>query len=101
MMEGAGADEVRLVESERMNHGVCGTSISDTSCRRNLTNPPFDAKENRRRYLDKLNEIDGVDLPENKPEKNPHVPIAVFSDDGARAGLFTALQWFTDKITNR
>ena len=56
--------------------------------------PPFDQPGKRLELLGKLNEIPGVDLPENVIERRPRIPLATFANPDALARLFGAFEWF-------
>lgn len=53
---------------------------------------PFDDTEQRRELLNRLNKIDGVDLPEAKLELRPSFPVTVFAEHGDE--ICEVLDWF-------
>ncbi|WP_108989060.1 GmrSD restriction endonuclease domain-containing protein [Streptomyces coelicoflavus] len=53
---------------------------------------PFDDTEQRRELLNRLNKIDGIDLPEAKLELRPSFPVRVFSEHGEE--ICGVLDWF-------
>ncbi|MFB8111528.1 GmrSD restriction endonuclease domain-containing protein [[Kitasatospora] papulosa] len=53
---------------------------------------PFDDTEQRRELLRRLNEVDGIDLPEAKLELRPSFPLQVFAAQGE--AVYAALDWF-------
>ncbi|MCQ0002970.1 GmrSD restriction endonuclease domain-containing protein [Streptomyces sudanensis] len=53
---------------------------------------PFDDTETRRELLRRLNEIDGIDLPEAKLELRPSFPVRVLAEHGE--GICAVLDWF-------
>lgn len=53
---------------------------------------PFDDSENRRELLQRLNQVDGIDLPEAKLELRPSFPLSVFAEHGE--AICEALDWF-------
>ncbi|GBQ02390.1 DUF262 domain-containing protein [Streptomyces spongiicola] len=53
---------------------------------------PFDDTEQRRELLNRLNKIDGIDLPEAKLELRPSFPVSVFAQHGDR--IREVLDWF-------
>ncbi|MFC9269496.1 DUF262 domain-containing protein [Streptomyces zhihengii] len=53
---------------------------------------PFDDTEQRRELLHRLNEIDGIDLPEAKLELRPSFPVRVFAEHGP--AVSEVLDWF-------
>ncbi|MEU9304581.1 DUF262 domain-containing protein [Streptomyces sp. NPDC048269] len=56
------------------------------------TRSPFDDTEQRRELLNRLNKIDGVDLPEAKLELRPSFPVRVFAEHGDE--IREVLDWF-------
>ncbi|MEE1941125.1 DUF262 domain-containing protein [Streptomyces sp. TRM 70361] len=53
---------------------------------------PFDDTEQRRELLHRLNEIDGIELPEAKLELRPSFPVRVFAEHGDE--ICGVLDWF-------
>ncbi|MFF4232859.1 DUF262 domain-containing protein [Streptomyces sp. NPDC001820] len=53
---------------------------------------PFDDTEQRRELLQRLNKIDGIDLPEAKLELRPSFPLLVFAEHSE--AICEALDWF-------
>lgn len=53
---------------------------------------PFDDTEQRRELLNRLNEIEGIDLPEAKLELRPSFPVRVFAEHGEE--ICGVLDWF-------
>ncbi|GAB2809063.1 DUF262 domain-containing protein [Streptomyces chlorus] len=53
---------------------------------------PFDDTEQRRELLNRLNKIEGVDLPEAKLELRPSFPVRVFAEHGEE--ICEVLDWF-------
>jgi hypothetical protein len=53
---------------------------------------PFDDTEQRRELLNRLNKIDGIDLPEAKLELRPSFPVGVFVEHGEE--ICEVLDWF-------
>ncbi|MGW3625998.1 GmrSD restriction endonuclease domain-containing protein [Streptomyces sp. NPDC000880] len=53
---------------------------------------PFDDTEQRRELLQRLNKIDGIELPEAKLELRPSFPLRVFSEHGEE--ICEVLDWF-------
>ncbi|MEV4937503.1 GmrSD restriction endonuclease domain-containing protein [Streptomyces zaomyceticus] len=56
------------------------------------TRSPFDDTEQRRELLNRLNKIDGIDLPEAKLELRPSFPVGVFAEHGDE--ICEVLDWF-------
>jgi hypothetical protein len=64
-----------------------------------LTRPPFDAPEARRDFLVRLNEIPGVDLPEDAITGRPRIALPLLAaDPNALQGLKRALDWFCETV---
>jgi alkylated DNA nucleotide flippase Atl1 len=55
---------------------------------------PFDDVELRREFLNRLNKIPGVDLPEAKLELRPGFPLELLTDAASREVFIDALTWF-------
>ncbi|GAB2470720.1 GmrSD restriction endonuclease domain-containing protein [Streptomyces incanus] len=53
---------------------------------------PFDDTEQRRELLNRLNKIEGIDLPEAKLELRPSFPVRVFAEHGEE--ICGVLDWF-------
>ena len=60
--------------------------------------PPFDVLAKRELYLDKLNTIVGVNIPESKISGRPSVPITVFSEPAKLSQLLHVLGWVIEEI---
>ncbi|MER7664565.1 DUF262 domain-containing protein [Streptomyces sp. NPDC096193] len=56
------------------------------------TRSPFDDTEQRRELLNRLNKIEGIDLPEAKLELRPSFPVRVFAEHGDE--ICEVLDWF-------
>ena len=56
--------------------------------------PPFDDVELRREFLNRLNKIAGVDLPEAKLELRPGFGMELLTDAASRETFVDALTWF-------
>lgn len=59
---------------------------------------PFESIEKRRELLDRLNKIDGVNLPDDAINKRPGIPLAVLNDPNALTNLLETYDWFIDEI---
>lgn len=69
------------------------------SCFRWLRNKdPFDEEGKREQFRDRLNEIDGVDIPAEALTGNPRVSLTVFAAEGALDTLFRTLEWFIEEV---
>jgi hypothetical protein len=60
--------------------------------------PPFDDLGMREEFRQRLNKIDGIDLPASKIEMRPGFPAAVLADDDRRNSVLGVLAWFTDEV---
>jgi hypothetical protein len=56
--------------------------------------PPFDDIELRREFLNRLNKIAGVDLPDAKLELRPGFGVELLTDTASRETFVDALTWF-------
>ncbi|HYM72846.1 MAG TPA: hypothetical protein VET89_07690 [Stellaceae bacterium] len=63
-----------------------------------LRKPPFDDENKRRELLRRINEIDGVDMPDSTINSNRSIPLAILSGDTALRKLLSALDWFKDEL---
>ena len=60
--------------------------------------PPFDSDDLRAEFLDKLNEIEGVDMPSTSVSKYPSLRIRLLNDEKELNKLMNTLDWFTERI---
>jgi hypothetical protein len=56
--------------------------------------PPFDTDDKRLELLRKLNEIPGIDFPENAIAQKPSTRLEIFRDDRNLQTLLSVLEWF-------
>ena len=56
--------------------------------------PPFDQDDKRLEFLRKLNEIPGVELPDDAISRRPAIPLATFAAPGSLPKLFGVIEWF-------
>ncbi|MFH8370811.1 DUF262 domain-containing protein [Streptomyces sp. NPDC018031] len=61
------------------------------------TREPFTDPALRDEFRQRLNRIDGADIPEGKIALRPGVPLSVLGTEENRAVLFEALTWFRDR----
>ena len=62
-----------------------------------LIRPPFDSPDVRGEFLARLNQIPGVQLPEDAITRRPRIQLsALAADPTAMDGLIHALEWFRD-----
>ena len=60
-----------------------------------LTRPPFDSPDVRLEFLARLNQIPGVQLPEDAITRRPRIQLSVLAaDPAAIEGLINVLDWF-------
>lgn len=59
--------------------------------------PPFDNDSKRLELLRKLNEIPGIEFPENAISKKPSTQLDIFRDERNLKKLLTILEWFADE----
>ncbi|WP_328335511.1 MULTISPECIES: GmrSD restriction endonuclease domain-containing protein [unclassified Streptomyces] len=57
---------------------------------------PFTDRALRAELLNRLNELEGVSIPEGKLELRPSFRLSALEDDGNRERLFATLAWFRD-----
>ncbi|MGK5497182.1 GmrSD restriction endonuclease domain-containing protein [Streptomyces sp. URMC 125] len=57
---------------------------------------PFTDRALRAEFLARLNELEGVDIPEGKLELRPNIRLSVLEEDSNRELLCEALTWFRD-----
>jgi hypothetical protein len=58
--------------------------------------PPFDAPELRVEFIDKLNTIKGVSLPEDSLNRTPGFPRRALASGTPSTSFFAAMDWFLD-----
>lgn len=56
--------------------------------------PPFDDRSRREELRQRLNEIDGVELPQDRLEQRPGFALEVLTDGATRQALIEVLGWF-------
>lgn len=61
--------------------------------------PPFDDEEKRRELVQRLNAIDGIDIPADKIEGEPSVDLNNLKDDNALQHFFEVMTWVMGEIT--
>jgi hypothetical protein len=64
------------------------------------TKPPFDSEEKRFEFLNKLNQIKGVNIPIDKISARPNIPLSLFDDKIEFQKFIEAYKWFFDEIKN-
>lgn len=60
--------------------------------------PPFDNIEKRKKILDRLNEIEGVNIPENKIDKRPSFSIKLLKEKTEFEKFIKIYDWFFNEI---
>ncbi|KOV14222.1 hypothetical protein ADK90_34875 [Streptomyces sp. XY413] len=58
---------------------------------------PFTDRALRSELLRRLNEMDGVDIPEGRLDLRPNIRLSLLEKDANRERLFEALAWFRDR----
>lgn len=61
---------------------------------------PFDSIEKRKDLLNRLNQINGVKLPEEGIEKRPSIPLSIFNNPEALHELLNTFEWVIEEILN-
>ena len=59
---------------------------------------PFQDKEKRKELWERLNEIEGIDIPENGLERRPSIPLTILDTDEKLAQFFAVFEWFLKVI---
>ncbi len=60
--------------------------------------PQFASVEKRKELLDRLNRIEGVNIPDDAVSKRPNISLGVFSNPIALKKLLAAFDWFIQEI---
>jgi len=60
--------------------------------------PEFAAEERREALRDRLNKIDGFDVPRDSIGKYPHLPVEPLQDDVNRAAFMDVIRWLVEEI---
>jgi hypothetical protein len=60
--------------------------------------PPFDSEEKRMELLNKLNSVNGVDLPINSITRRPGIRISNLKDQAAVKQLMQVFDWVIQEI---
>jgi hypothetical protein len=55
--------------------------------------PPFDNDDMRKELLKRINEIPGVNFPQQSIAKGPSIPLKILEGTDAREKFFGALEW--------
>ena len=60
--------------------------------------PPFDQLAYRQQLMDRLNAIDGVDLPADRIDKRPSFALSVLDEAGAMRTFLEIYDWFLSEV---
>ena len=60
--------------------------------------PPFDSEQKRIELLNKLNAIDGVNLPPDAITKRPSIQLSVLAVPGRLDKLLAVYDWFIEEV---
>jgi len=60
--------------------------------------PPFDREDLRLEYLNRLNQIEGVNLPPDSIDLRPSIKMNLFADEKKLDQLFELLRWFVEQV---
>jgi len=63
-----------------------------------IRKPPFDSDQQRRELRRRINEIEGVNLPESAVDSEGTIPLTLLADDARFAKLSAALDWFVEEL---
>lgn len=61
-----------------------------------IKKPPFDSEERRQELLRRVNEIDGVNLPDSDSGRN--IPLSLLYAEPQLKKLFSAMDWFLEEL---
>ncbi|MFC2079515.1 hypothetical protein ACFLSZ_06015 [Candidatus Bipolaricaulota bacterium] len=62
--------------------------------------PPFDREEKRHELRERLNQIEGINIPPEAIEKTPTALLGVLADDTALKQFFAVYDWVAEEIRN-
>jgi hypothetical protein len=60
--------------------------------------PPFDNEDLRKELLKRINEIPGVNFPQQSITKGPSIPLKILESTDARNKFYSALEWAIQQI---
>ncbi|MFQ5891464.1 MAG: hypothetical protein ACE5HW_01560 [Candidatus Methanofastidiosia archaeon] len=60
--------------------------------------PPFDDESKQLEFLNRLNEISGIDIPKDAITKRPSFPISLLKDDVNLEKFLKTLDWFLQEV---
>ena len=63
-----------------------------------LRRPPFDEEGKRRELLRKLNEIPGIDVPEDAIARRPSIPLSALAESRVLEQFLETLAWFAQEV---
>jgi hypothetical protein len=61
---------------------------------------PFDAEDKRREFLDYLNSIDGINIPQDGIRRRPSFPISTLQDKTRLEQFLRVLDWYIEEVKN-
>jgi len=64
------------------------------------TRRPFSRQEKRREFLDRLNGIEGVSLPESALDRFPHISMDALKQEDRLTHFLEVLEWATNEVRN-
>ncbi|OPX78831.1 MAG: hypothetical protein A4E45_01047 [Methanosaeta sp. PtaB.Bin039] len=62
------------------------------------TRPPFDSEVKRREFMDRLNQVPGINIAEDRITRRPNIPFSVFKDEAALRQFLETLDWAVREI---
>jgi hypothetical protein len=62
------------------------------------TSPPFDSESKRKRLIDRMNKIPGVQIPAEAITLRPNIFLSVFKEQTALTQLLETLDWVVQEI---
>jgi hypothetical protein len=60
--------------------------------------PPFDDEGKRRELLRRLNEIPGIDLPDDAITRRPSISLSILAKPQVLGKFLETLDWFTEEV---
>ena len=60
--------------------------------------PPFDDEGKRLEFRNRLNEINGVDIPADAIGRYPGFPLAALADETMMRKFLETLEWFVEQV---
>jgi hypothetical protein len=62
--------------------------------------PPFDSEQKRLELLNKLNQINGVNISQDKISARPNIPLSLLTDKIEFQKFIDIYKWFIEEVKN-